>query len=147
MKGIVCKVCGYISINGNAPEKCPVCGAPKISFEEKDDAIKVPKDIKNKNELEKKHVPVILVLKKCGLIPDGCVDVHAKMGDIIHPMLPEHYITKVDFYVDNEYISRVYLSPEKNQPACALHLKVNSGKLSVIENCNLHGSWISETNI
>lgn len=42
MGGFVCKVCGYISINGSAPDNCPVCGAPKASFLEKGDAIKVP---------------------------------------------------------------------------------------------------------
>ena len=40
MKGYVCKICGFISINGSAPDKCPVCGAPKTAFEEKD-AIKM----------------------------------------------------------------------------------------------------------
>ena len=44
MKGFVCKVCGFISINGSAPDNCPVCHAPKTSFEERDDAIKTAKD-------------------------------------------------------------------------------------------------------
>ena len=55
MKGLVCKVCGFIAISGKAPEKCPVCGADKISFAEKEDAIKTPKDTNNLTELEKKH--------------------------------------------------------------------------------------------
>ena len=144
MKGFVCKVCGYISIDGSVPDKCPVCHAPKTSFEEKDDAIKTPKDVNNLTELEKKHVPVITVVKKCGLIPEGCQDVHVKMGEIQHPMLPEHYILHIDFYIDNKFISRVDLTPEKLNPAAALHLKATSGKLTVIELCNLHGAWIKE---
>jgi len=40
MKGQVCKVCGFISIKGEAPDNCPVCGAPKTAFLVKDDAIK-----------------------------------------------------------------------------------------------------------
>jgi len=147
MKGIVCKVCGYISINGSAPEKCPVCGAPKASFQEKDDAIKTAADPKNMNESENKHTPVITVVKKCGLIPDGCIDVHVKVGEIQHPMLKEHFIGRVDFYLDKEYLSRVYLTPERLNPACALHMKANSGKLTVIEWCNVHGSWINETTL
>ena len=147
MKGFVCKVCGFISINGSAPEKCPVCGAPKTSFEEKEDAIKTPKDVNNLTELEKKHVPVITVVKKCGLIPEGCQDVHVKMGEIQHPMQPEHYITHIDFYIDNEFISRVKLTPDKLNPAAALHLKAQSGKLTVIELCNLHGAWIKEVDL
>ena len=54
MKGFVCKICGFISINGSAPEKCPVCGAPKKAFEEKEGAVKTAKDVNNLSELEKK---------------------------------------------------------------------------------------------
>ncbi len=147
MKGYVCKVCGFISIDASAPQKCPVCGAPKESFEEKGDAIKTPKDVNNLTELEKKHVPVITVVKKCGLIPEGCQDVHVKMGEIQHPMLPEHYITSIDFYIDNKFISRVQLTPGKLNPAAALHMKAQSGRLTVIEHCNIHGNWIKETDL
>ncbi len=146
-EGFVCKVCGFISINGSAPEQCPVCGAPKTSFEKKDDALNAPKDVNNLNELEKKHIPLIKIAKKCGLIPEGCQDVHVKMGEIQHPMQPEHYIQHIDFYIDNEFISRVILTPDKLNPAAALHLKVEEGKLTVIEVCNLHGAWIKEVDL
>ena len=82
MKGYVCKVCGYISINGSAPEHCPVCFAPKTAFEEKD----VIKTSRDEPQVGEKHVPVITVNKKCGLIPDACVDVHVKVGVVTHPM-------------------------------------------------------------
>ena len=144
MKGFVCKVCGFISINGSAPEKCPVCGAPKTAFEEKDDALKTSSD---EVKLSEKHTPVITVVKKCGLIPEGCQDVHVKVGEVQHPMLAEHHIVHIDFYIDNEFISRVILTPDKLNPAAALHLKAESGRLSVIELCNLHGAWIKETDL
>ena len=147
MKGFVCKVCGFISINGRAPENCPVCGAPRTSFEEKEEAVKTPKDANNLTELEKKHIPVITIVKKCGLIPEGCQDVHVKMGEVQHPMQAEHYIVHIDFYIDKEFISRVMLTPEKLNPAAALHLKAQSGKLSAIALCNLHGAWIKETEL
>ena len=147
MKGFVCKVCKFISINGSAPDKCPVCGAPKAAFEEKDDAIKTAQDENKLSELEKKHIPVIKVVKTCGLISEGCQDVHVKMGEIQHPMKAEHYIVHIDFYIDKEFISRVILTPDKLNPAVALHLKAQSGKLSVIELCNLHGAWIKEIDL
>jgi len=147
MKAFVCKVCKFIAINGSAPEKCPVCGAPTVSFEEKEDAIKTPKDTNNLNELEKKHIPVIILLKKCNLIPEGCQDVHVKIGEIEHVMQPVHYIQHIDFYIDKKFISRVILTSEKLNPAAALHLKVQSGRLSVIEFCNLHGAWIKEMDL
>lgn len=144
MKGFVCKVCGFISINGKAPENCPECHAPKTAFEEKEDAIKTPKDADNLTELEKKHIPVIKVVKTCGLIPEGCQDVHVKVGEIQHPMQAEHFIMHIDFYIGNEFISRVILTPDKVNPAAALHLKAKNGKLQVVELCNLHGAWIKE---
>ncbi len=33
MKAYVCKVCGYIHLGEDAPEKCPQCGAGKDKFE------------------------------------------------------------------------------------------------------------------
>ena len=96
MKTFVCKVCGHIEFN-EAPGSCPVCGAPKTSFEDKPDIIHKPGESKNMGEPEKKHIPSILVVKKCGLIPQGCEDVHVKVGEIEHPMLKEHYITFIDF--------------------------------------------------
>jgi len=147
MKGIVCKICSYISITGSAPEKCPICGAPKTSFEEKEDAIKTAKDEKNLTEGEKKHIPVITIVKKCGLIPEGCQDVHVKLGQIQHPMQADHFITHIDFYIDKALISRVMLTPDKLNPAAALHLKAKSGKLTVVALCNVHGAWISDANL
>ncbi|MBD3271908.1 MAG: hypothetical protein GF384_05170 [Elusimicrobia bacterium] len=147
MKGIVCKVCGYVAINGHAPEKCPVCWAPKTAFEEKPEALHTDQDKAEKGETEKKHIPFIVVQKKCGLIPEGCTDVHVKIGEIIHPMQAQHYITKIDFYLNNEYLSRVYLTPDNLQPAAGLHLKAQSGTISVIEHCNIHGSWIKQKDL
>ncbi|MBL7157697.1 MAG: hypothetical protein ISS92_06035 [Candidatus Omnitrophica bacterium] len=146
MKGHVCKVCGYIAINGSAPDNCPVCGAPKASFQKKD-AINTPADPKNLTEGDKKHVPVITILRKCGLIPEGCVDAHVKMGQILHPMQPQHYINHIDFYLDKEFIARVHLTPEKLNPAAALHLKASSGKLAAIEFCTVHGAWINDVEL
>ncbi|MBU1122328.1 MAG: desulfoferrodoxin family protein [Candidatus Omnitrophota bacterium] len=147
MQGIVCKVCGYISLKPEAPEKCPVCGAPKTSFEKKGDAIKTLQDVNNLTELEKKHIPVITVVRKCGFIPEGCHDVHSNIGQIQHPMLAEHYIMDIDFYIDNAFAARVKLTPDKLNPAAALHLKPGGGKLAVIAHCNLHGAWINNVNL
>lgn len=147
MKAFVCGVCGFISLDGTAPEKCPVCGAPKKAFSEKEEAIVTPSSATEKVEANKKHIPALLVKKQCGLIPDGCTDVHVKIGEIVHPMLPEHYIMRIDFYIDRQFVSRVQLSPGKINPAACFHLKVSSGKISAVGTCNLHGSWLSETSL
>jgi len=147
MKGYVCGVCGYVSIDGIAPEFCPVCHVPKDKFVEKENAIKLPQERTKLSELEKKHIPQITIVKKCGLIPEGCRDVHARIGEIIHPMQQEHLIMAIDFYHDKKFLSRVILTPEKPNPAAALHLKVDSGTITVISHCNVHGNWINEVSL
>lgn len=146
MKGLVCKVCGYVALDGNK-ELCPVCKA-KDSFEEKEDAYKMPDFVAESGESEKKHIPAITVVEECGLIPGtGCIDVHVKVGEITHPMLPAHYITSVVFYHENKYIGKATLTSDIN-PAAVVHLKEGTkGKIQVIENCNLHGNWYNEVEI
>ena len=148
MKGIVCKVCGYISLDGEAPEACPVCGSPKTAFKEKEDAINTPENPDNLEDFEKKHTPDIVVNKECGLIPDGCQDVHVRVGiDIIHPMVPEHFIGWLDFYVDKKFIARAHLTSSVN-PGAGIHLKADtSGTLTVVEWCNQHGCWMNEVQL
>lgn len=145
MSMYVCKVCGYVAINGVMPEKCPVCGAPKTAFSEKTD-MKTAADIAVKGESEKKHIPSFLVVKECGLIPGaGCTDVHVKIGEIPHPMTAEHFIISIDMYIDKTWVARVHFSPDKINAATVLHIKTPSGKVSAVAHCNIHGWWINET--
>lgn len=141
MKGLVCGTCGYIAINGAAPENCLVCKSPKEVFSEQD-VIKTSED----EGPGEKHVPIIKVVKQCGLIGDGCTDVHVKVGEVTHPMEDDHYITFIDFYVDKEFVERVQLTPKCN-PAAGAHIKASSGKLTAIELCNKHGYWINEADL
>ncbi|MCM8799427.1 MAG: desulfoferrodoxin [Candidatus Omnitrophica bacterium] len=142
----VCGKCGYIAFEV-IPEACPVCGAKKEAFEQDNSAIKSPVDPNNLSELEKKHIPVIKIERKCGLIDSGCLDVNIKIGEIIHPMQSQHFIMYIDVYLDKNFISRYHLTAEKLNPALGIHLKVKEGKLLVLENCNLHGRWITEKDI
>ena len=87
---------------------------------------------------------MVTVVKKCGLIPENCTDVHVKLGEIQHPMTSEHFIGHIDFYIDKNFVARVHLTPERLNPAAALHVKAGSGKICAIGSCNLHGVWISK---
>ena len=148
MKGLVCSVCGFISLDGDIEGGCPVCHSKKEAFKEVADAIVTPSAASDKIEANKKHIPVIKITKACGLIPEsGCTDVNIKVGEITHPMLKEHFIMYVDTYIDKHYISRVFFSPEKMNPAVGLHLKVSTGTFQAIEKCNVHGAWMTETKI
>lgn len=136
-----CKVCGHIEFN-ESPEKCLICRSPKSAFQENPDAIKQPADPENLTDGDKKHIPIIQKTE-CGLM-DGCSDVHAKVGEIEHPMQSEHYIMYLDYYLNDKFISRLWLSPEACKPVTSLHLAADSGKITVIEHCSVHGIWMSE---
>jgi len=147
MKIFECKGCGHIEFD-EAPEKCKVCGASRSSFVENPAAIQKPANPTALTEGDKKHIPQIVVVKECGLIPGGCcTDVHVRVGEIEHVMTEKHLIRFIDFYLNHKFISRVWLSPDVCHPAAALHLNVTSGTLTALENCNIHGNWISETAI
>ncbi len=145
MNGLVCKTCGYVAINGAAPDKCPVCMSPKDVFQEKADALKTAEDEQDKAE---KHTPVITTTDNstCKL-SEGCMGVKARIGSIVHPMEKEHYIVWIDFYLDKEWVARTHLSPEKLKPAVSININSAKGKITVVEHCNLHGSWIAEKDL
>jgi len=140
-KALVCSVCGYIHLKETAPEKCPICQANSKVFALKDDALKTKDDVSTVGESYKKHLPVISVNN----VSENVQEIKATIGELEHPMLPEHYITSITFYVDKEYVGCVALTP-KLKPEASIYADVKGKKISVIENCNIHGNWISEEN-
>jgi superoxide reductase len=146
MKVYLCKVCGHLEFDA-APGQCPVCMAPQTSFEEKNDILKRKGAGEVGGEAEKKHLPAFTVVRTCGLIPQGCTDVHIKIGETEHPSTPEHHIMFIDLYLDNKYIARTYLTPASLHPAVAFHIKASSGTLTAVERCNLHGYWAADTTL
>jgi len=146
MDTYVCGKCGYLAFK-EAPETCPVCGAKKQAFELDPTAIKKPVDPANLNDLEKKHIPVIEIQRQCGMVGPGCLDAHIKVGQIVHVMETKHFIMYIDLYLDYNFIARYHLTPEGLNPVLGAHLKIASGKLLALENCNIHGRWIAEVEI
>ena len=138
-KALVCSVCGYIHLKENVPEKCPVCQAPSKLFNLKDDALKTNEDIVTTGESHKKHLPVIFVNN----INENIQEIKVKVGELEHPMMPEHYITNIMFYADNEYVGGIALTSDL-KPEGSISLNAKGKKISVIEHCNIHGDWISE---
>jgi superoxide reductase len=73
--------------------------------------------------------------------------VEVTVGQITHPMLPEHHIMYVDFYINDKGITRVALEV-KSEPKASVELNLQKGQeLKVLENCNLHGRWVSAVKI
>ncbi|MDR0956794.1 MAG: hypothetical protein LBL77_02910 [Endomicrobium sp.] len=146
MKGLVCKICGYITLDNNE-KQCPICHAKNI-FEEKEDAYKMSNSEAASSESKKKHIPYFNIIKECVLIPNTkCTDIYVKIGEILHPALQEHYITNITFYTNNKFVSYITFTFDVN-PAAVIHLKDEvKGKVQVIANCSIHGKWFNEVKI
>ena len=139
-KLFVCTVCGHIEF-GAAPANCPVCHAS--TFKEDPNAINPAE-----KEGKEKHIPVVSFNASCGLIPGECKDVLIKVGSVPHPMQEDHWIMWIDLYVNNKYATRIMLTPPSVQAAAVVHLKKDvQGTITVIENCNKHGRWMSSINV
>jgi superoxide reductase len=136
MKVYICQVCGHIEF-GSAPEKCPVCWAAKFS---QNDSV-FEESMEKSREGAVKHIPKVSIVDKCGLIPEeSCTDIIVRIGETLHPMKEEHFIQWIDCYLDDKYVSRLYLTPDMN-PAVIFHLKSSGSKITIVENCNIHGYW------
>ena len=138
-KALVCSVCGYIHLKNVAPEKCPVCQATSKAFNLKENALKTNEDIVTTGESHKKHLPVISVNN----IAENIQEIKVKVGELEHPMIPEHYITNIMFYADKEYVGGIALT-HNLKPEGSVSLNTKGKKISVIEHCNIHGDWITE---
>ena len=140
----VCGGCNHVAVE-SAPEKCPLCGSPKTHFVQND---RVFEDAKEKSkEGAAKHTPAITVSKECGLVPENdCIDILVRVGEVLHPMTPEHYIEWIDCYVDGVYVARTFLTPAAN-PSVIFHLQNTTGKVQIVEYCSLHGHWLAETDL
>jgi superoxide reductase len=141
MKTFVCQVCRHIAFD-QAPVDCPVCDSPIENFENEPDAIQQPSNPDNLTEMDRKHIPLILIKRPCALNHNGdCVSVQVSVGDIEHVMESEHFIQFIDYYINRKYTSRVTFTPKRTHPASDIHLDVAKGTISVIANCNVHGNW------
>jgi superoxide reductase len=145
MKIYVCQVCGHIAFN-TLPDICPVCHSPKDKYNQNDNVFKESSE--KSPEAEVKHVPAITVSKKCGLIPEvPCFDIFVRIGKNMPPMEEKHFIQFIDCYQNDKYISRVMFTPMTLNPAACFHLKNGAGKITIVENCNIHGYWMSEVTV
>ncbi len=144
MNLFICQVCGHLEFD-NAPENCPVCGAPKEKYQQNDNIFKESKE--NSPEAESKHIPSISIEKECGLIKEeGCTDVFVRIGETLHPSTDSHFIQFVDCYQDGEFIGHAQFTPDIH-PATCFHLKKDSGTITIVENCNIHGYWMKEISV
>lgn len=90
-----------------------------------------PMELKTENTVDaakEKHVPVIVKTDNGFLV---------KVGEVAHPMLPEHYIEWIELLADG-VCYRKYLNPGETPEA---EFCIQAGSVSAREYCNLHGNW------
>jgi superoxide reductase len=104
-------------------------------------SIQSAKDIANMSDLEKKHVPMIILggAPKAGEPFEVTVWVGEQMA---HPSEVEHHIEFIDLYLDDRFIARCDLTPVFTNPKACFTVTLNdSGTLRAYERCNVHGDW------
>ena len=81
-----------------------------------------------------KHVPVLKVEGDC---------LTAVVGDVLHPMTPEHLISNIWIEFADGSNKKVTLTSD-DEPIAKFNIAGKSGKATVYEYCNLHGLWKTE---
>lgn len=144
MNIFICSVCGHLEF-GTAPESCPVCKSPREKYAQ-NDPIFEESSAKSK-EAAVKHIPQVTVNRECGMIPEHpCLDIIVRIGATLHPMEEAHFIQFIDCYVDDRYVSRIMLTPGVFASG-VFHIKSPGKKITIVENCNIHGYWKTEVDL
>lgn len=99
-------------------------------------------DIESASDFEKKHTPHVTCERA-----DDRVKVTVKVGHwVAHPNVPDHFIQWIDVMAANVAVARFEFSAVAVDPFVTCVLDVDPGTpIAALENCNLHGLWLSET--
>ncbi|MCF0246879.1 MAG: desulfoferrodoxin [Ileibacterium sp.] len=73
-------------------------------------------------------------------------ELKVQVGEVAHPMLPEHWITNVWAEFEDGSVDKKTLLPGQ-EPVAVFDVTGKSGKAVVYEFCNLHGLWKKEIDL
>ena len=123
IKFYICETCKNI-ITKIVDSKVPVvcCGKPMKEL--------VPGAVDGALE---KHVPAVTI--------EGNT-VKVQIGEVIHPMLAEHYIQFIALETKNGY--QIKNIKAGDEPKAEFILADGDEAMAVYEYCNLHGLWVRE---
>ena len=112
-----CEICGNIVEVLHAGDGVLVCCGQDMTF---------MKEKTEKEEGEEKHVPIIIDDKK------------VKVGSVLHPMEPEHYIEWIEGLDGLGHTAKFFLKPG-DKPEVDFNFEVEEARAY----CNVHGLWTS----
>ena len=123
MKFYLCETCKNI-ITKVADSKVPVvcCGKPMKEL--------IPGAVDGALE---KHVPAVTVTGNT---------IKVQIGEVIHPMLDEHYIQFIALETKNG--CQIKKLKAGDEPKAEFVLADGDEAVAVYEYCNLHGLWVKE---
>jgi superoxide reductase len=102
--------------------------------------IQKPKDPDFLNDFEKKHIPFVELPKK--IKPGQELELKVKLGEITHPMIPEHYIMWVALYDGENLLQKNKLKPDTPaETGFKLKVLTDMPNLRCLAGCNIHGVW------
>ncbi len=99
----------------------------------------------NPSVMEQRHVPAVFAPLKAKA--GEWFDVKTRVGFMNeHPSTEEHYITFIKLLVDGKEVAvKEFKVGGITFPDAIFKIKLDkAATLEVVENCNLHGTWISE---
>jgi superoxide reductase len=103
-----------------------------------------PSNKENPPLIEQKHIPAIETPEK---VQSGrWFDVHVRVGFMKeHPSTPEHWITMIKLLVNGKETARsIFSKGGVSASAATFRIRLDkTSTLEAVENCNLHGTWIS----
>jgi len=153
IKTYVCTVCNHVAF-GQVPIICPFCNGSIDNFYDNTGEINTLSDFQSLADFEKKHFPLINIARGTNQAQDGGqINVHVTIGEIQHKMDIDDRITFIDFYfndlrLNKKCLARVNLNCHIVNPDATIRFhEAASGTLTVVSNCNAHGSWMAETTI
>ena len=118
-----CSICGNFVEIKEAGGGTLVCCGKSMILQATDDGITPTGD-------EQKHAPVIEV--------KGDKEIYVKIGEVDHPMTPEHYIQWIELSVDGSLYVKSMNPWDKSETT----FKIPAGRKIVARaKCNLHGVW------
>ena len=119
----VCEHCGNVAVkvvDSGVPLVC--CGERMVKLE-----------AGSVDASKEKHVPAVKV--------EGNV-VSVVVGEVEHPMTPEHYIQMICLVTEKGY--QVAPLASDAEPKAVFAVAEGDAPVAVYEYCNLHGLWVAE---
>lgn len=103
------------------------------------------KDRNDPSVLEKKHVPAVEAPETA--VSAQWFDIRVRVGFMSkHPSKKEHWITKVKLLVNQREVAATDFKVGGVSPSEAMfRIRLEeTSTVEAVENCNLHGTWISD---